>query len=577
MTDHADRLSAGRPRSRRRAAAGLLRSDHRPALYPRLRADPAPQRRRRRPPGRPAAHQLPHRRRHARRSQRRPGRTTCTISSAQTNFAADLYRTTSRSPASTRAIDVIDNPQHAGRRSGLPLGRSTAPIRPACPTTSSPRARSLRRRLTYLQTPGFQRGTNQQTVASASLTGDLGNWGMQFPWAETGVGVALGVEYRKESLELLTDAAFSTAAVERSRRPGRADAAGRRRASTSARPSPRSASRSSRTASSTISRSRPAIATRITASAAAASAPTPTRSASTSRSSGTSASAPPTTARSARRTSRSCSLRSASCSNGNGDPCSGAAPTAALAALSGAGRLGAQFGTIVAGNPAGQYNGLIGGIPNLDPEIADTYTAGVVLQPSFIPRLAITVDWFDIKIDAADPADRPGRDPRHLRRITPTTAGRLLRPRPSRLLRARCGGPRDGFVRDTVINIGSFATRGIDVGVSYSMRLGGLGGLSFSLVGTWLDELEHRQRRFRSPMIAPATTARPAAFPSPEWRAQVPPQLHASERHRPLGAVALLLGAVERREHGSSAARSLQPARSRPFNDDGSRRRATSI
>ena len=63
--------------------------------------------------------------------------------------------------------------------------------------------------LDYLQTPGFQRGTNQQTVASASLTGDLGAWGMKFPWAESGVGIAVGVEYRKESLELLTDAAFS--------------------------------------------------------------------------------------------------------------------------------------------------------------------------------------------------------------------------------------------------------------------------------------------------------------------------------------------------------------------------------
>ena len=31
----------------------------------------------------------------------------------------------------------------------------------------------------------------------------------------------------------------------------------------------------------------------------------------------------------------------------------------------------AQYGNI-AGNPAGQYNGLIGGNPDLDPEIADT-------------------------------------------------------------------------------------------------------------------------------------------------------------------------------------------------------------
>ena len=64
--------------------------------------------------------------------------------------------------------------------------------------------------LAYLQTPGFQRGTTEQTVANASITGNLGDWGIQFPWAETGVGIALGVEYRKEWLELQTDVAFQT-------------------------------------------------------------------------------------------------------------------------------------------------------------------------------------------------------------------------------------------------------------------------------------------------------------------------------------------------------------------------------
>jgi outer membrane receptor protein involved in Fe transport len=39
-----------------------------------------------------------------------------------------------------------------------------------------------------------------------------------------------------------------------------------------------------------------------------------------------------------------------------------------------------------------------GGNPNLTPEIADTYTAGFVWTPSFVPHLAVTVDWFDIKI-----------------------------------------------------------------------------------------------------------------------------------------------------------------------------------
>ena len=73
----------------------------------------APQRRRRRPPGRSAAHQLPHRRRHARRPQRRSGRTTSTISSAQTNFA-QTYPNDFSVTRLARAIDVIDNPNTPG-------------------------------------------------------------------------------------------------------------------------------------------------------------------------------------------------------------------------------------------------------------------------------------------------------------------------------------------------------------------------------------------------------------------------------------------------------------------------------
>ena len=38
-------------------------------------------------------------------------------------------------------------------------------------------------------------------------------------------------------------------------------------------------------------------------------------------------------------------------------------------------------------------------------------------------------------------------------------------------------------------NIGGLSTRGIDIGASYSMQLGGLGSLGFNFVGTYLDEL----------------------------------------------------------------------------------------
>lgn len=48
-----------------------------------------------------------------------------------------------------------------------------------------------------------------------------------------------------------------------------------------------------------------------------------------------------------------------------------------------------------------RFAGTISGNPDLREETADTYTAGVVFQPRFIPGLAITADYYNIKIDDA--------------------------------------------------------------------------------------------------------------------------------------------------------------------------------
>lgn len=48
-----------------------------------------------------------------------------------------------------------------------------------------------------------------------------------------------------------------------------------------------------------------------------------------------------------------------------------------------------------------QFTALTSGNPDLDPEIADTFTAGVVYQPSQIPGLSVSVDYFDIKMQGA--------------------------------------------------------------------------------------------------------------------------------------------------------------------------------
>ena len=54
-----------------------------------------------------------------------------------------------------------------------------------------------------------------------------------------------------------------------------------------------------------------------------------------------------------------------------------------------------------ANNPASQYNQIGGGSTELDPEEADTYTAGVILTPSFLDGLTVAVDWYDIEVESA--------------------------------------------------------------------------------------------------------------------------------------------------------------------------------
>ncbi|HWT46703.1 MAG TPA: TonB-dependent receptor, partial [Vicinamibacterales bacterium] len=64
--------------------------------------------------------------------------------------------------------------------------------------------------LAYLQTPGFQRGAINENIAHADVTIVGDQFGIQSPWADTGVGANFGVEYRKESLDFKVDQEFST-------------------------------------------------------------------------------------------------------------------------------------------------------------------------------------------------------------------------------------------------------------------------------------------------------------------------------------------------------------------------------
>lgn len=146
---------------------------------------------------------------------------------------------------------------------------------------------------------------------------------------------------------------------------------------------------------------------------------------------------------------------------------------------------GLTAGQFVAENPASQYNGLVEGNPNLNPEVADTYTGGVVFSPTFLPGFSATVDYFNIKVAGA--IQGIGAD-QIVQECTDTSdaffCGLVRRDPSGSLWRSS-----QGFVTNLSQNIGTLKTSGIDANISYNREIGDVGTMTFNFIGTWLDKL----------------------------------------------------------------------------------------
>jgi outer membrane receptor protein involved in Fe transport len=207
--------------------------------------------------------------------------------------------------------------------------------------------------------------------------------------------------------------------------------------------------------------------------------------------------------------------------DGSVDPCAGHQITATDYGCI------AQGMTVGAGtpaNPAGQYNGLLGGNENLEPEKATTKTVGVVLQPRFFPRFAFTVDYWNI--DLKNAIQGFGADAIINTCVANTTATSVS-PACALVHRNAAGSiwlTSDGYVIDTPNNQGRIKTDGFDFNMSYSHRLGGLGGLSASFNGTLLKHYKVQNGLSDSydcaglygPVCSGASVA--SSSPMPKWR-----------------------------------------------------------
>ena len=64
--------------------------------------------------------------------------------------------------------------------------------------------------LSYIGASGFQEGYTEEQIVSGNLTGDLGEYGIQSPWAKSPVAISVGSEYRAEYLQDLADYEFTS-------------------------------------------------------------------------------------------------------------------------------------------------------------------------------------------------------------------------------------------------------------------------------------------------------------------------------------------------------------------------------
>ncbi|MEH6437772.1 TonB-dependent receptor domain-containing protein [Massilia sp. DD77] len=363
--------------------------------------------------------------------------------------------------------------------------------------------------LAYLQTPGFQKGSTHQSVQGLNLSTDLGEYGLKLPTSNNGIGLALGWEHRTEKLDLATDTAFETGDLAGQGGPTKG---------VSGQFSVRDYYAETRIP--VLEKMPFADQLTLTASYRRSDYSTGHKT----NSYGVGAEWAPVQAAKLRfsyqRAARAANVVELFTPSGlslfgmANDPCAGATPSATLAQCALTGVTPAQYGSIE-DSPAQQYNQITGGNANLAPEKSDSYTLGLVLTP--MRNMSMTIDAFDMKVEGTIgglPASTTltqclnTGDPKFCSLITRDRLGTLWALPTSQVIA-------------TNQNLGMTATKGIDLGINYGMKVGQWGKLDLSLVGTYLKEFIQEDFPGSGEYDCAGLHGTTCGTPLPKWRHKV--------------------------------------------------------
>ncbi len=174
---------------------------------------------------------------------------------------------------------------------------------------------------------------------------------------------------------------------------------------------------------------------------------------------------------------------------------------------------GLNAGQIAAFNPqndpaaTASLPGRAGGNRDLREETAKTWTAGVVLQPSFLPGFQFTADWYNIELENA------------INTPSAQTLAELCVDQPT-LDNVYCANIErsgtTGYITDYLVapqNVAAFRTRGLDVTANYRIDTRDAGIFNLRLVGNYLDRLDF----VPTPGADREDELRSAAYPAPQY------------------------------------------------------------